>query len=129
MDKYFITFAFILLTSIPAWTNPPLHKNPQELYWYGVAVLLGMGSMFGLVITLASLYTNKLWLNKLATILGGWINILLGLGGIVVYLQHSEVGWVAFLPMATAIIGSLMLLSKQRALEEKVSPQSTVDSP
>lgn len=116
MDKYFITFAFILLTSIPAWTNPPLHKNAQDLYWYGVAVLLGMGSMFGLVITLISLYTNKVWLNKLAVVLGGWVNILLGLGGIAVYIQYPEVGWVAFLPMATAVIGSLMLLSRQKNL-------------
>lgn len=101
------------LTISPLWAQSPLPSNAQAAYWYGVAVILGMGTMFGLMIALANLYTQNKRLHQVAMVLA-MVNMLLGIAGLVVYFRYPTIGWVAFLPVVTAVVGGLMVWTKRK---------------
>lgn len=112
MRKLTLLFSTYFMGLPSLFAQSRLPKDAEAIYWYGVAVILGLFTMFGLIAALTNLYTQKTWLNKTAFGLA-LVNIALGIGGVALYIKHSAVGWIAFMPMATAVVGGLMVMSKQ----------------
>ncbi|EAY25786.1 hypothetical protein [Microscilla marina] len=114
MDK--ILFSLLLLIvcvpSLYAQGLVPPH-DVKAAYWYGITVILGLFTMIGLIISLTNLYSHKAWLHKTALGFTG-LNALLGLSGVAVYIIYPAIGWVAFLPLITAITGAGLVWAKQK---------------
>ena len=111
--RIFLSLIILFFCTTPVLAQVPVAMNTESLYWYGIALLLGLCSMIGLMAALASLYTKQEWLNKTALI-ASVVNVFLGIIGLMIYVKYPTVGWVTFLPLGTAIVSGLMVMTKRK---------------
>lgn len=116
MYKHILTLilstAFVSIVKAQGLLPP---RDMEAAYWYGIVVILGLLTMLGLLLALANLYSNRIWLHKLTLGFVGF-NALMGIGSIIIYFSFSVVGWVVFLPVVTATTSGGLLWAKQKAV-------------